>query len=285
MEMNKKPDEMKLIHAHVFNPMEPNFLFKPKKTEPASYHTVSCTQSHRCELFARGQCVARNPFAGGCMYGRASTVQGPTHRARGFYDWIRTHKEMASKVGHLDAPSGRLAKVGDYIYLPYAHMGAAIKGDGNIGNILQMSQGSFLPFEQFTSDMIGRICSARPQALMGGTIAAYQAESVPKFVAHLSETYPELLAEAAKTSLHVQRIVASLTKVGRKARLRTLRPNVGTFEGGWKWDGVFMSSDEKASFSAFTKFNAVHMRIIPGDAAVVVVTDNAQVTPETEFID
>lgn len=270
----------KLVHAHVYNPAAPG-IFKAKASEPASFHTVSCSASERCSLFAKGQCAARQFLGNGCVYGQATVQRGPSKRARGFYDWIRARKEESAKVGQLAAPPTRLAAVGDYIWLPYAHMNAVIRGETRF---FEASHAVFLPIAEFTAAKIAFLCNGRPQAIMGGEIRAYQQESVPLFIAHLSESYPDLLREAAALSPRIRAVLATLTKVGRKARLRTLRPNVGTFEG-WTWDGSHLTSRIRTSFPPFTKFGAREVRILPSEDAVVVITDDAQVTADTVFED
>lgn len=267
----------RLVHAHVYNPATPSLFIKGKKTDPAEYHTVSCSESARCELFARGQCAARTFMGAGCLYGRASTERGPTQRAKTFYEWVRDHKAEAEKIGSLAAPVERLARIADMIWLPYSFMDVVLTND-------QHSRQKFVPVADFTAALIVRLCAARPMSLFGGEITDYQRKSVPLFVAHLSETYPDLLREAAPLSPRIQAILPTLTKVGRKAKLHTLRPSIGTFEG-WTWDGTHMISADRRTFPPFTKFSATEMRITPAQNAVVTITDDAQVTPETVFED
>lgn len=267
----------KLVHAHVFDPTRPSLFVKRKASDHAEYHTVTCSASDRCELFARRQCVARQFMGSGCLYGNAQREVGPTQRAKTFYTWLSERRRLAEHVGHLDAPPRRLARIADHIWLPYAHM----------GDILERIRGSkspFVPQAEFTPTLIAALAGGRPLDWFGSEIRAYQRDVVPAFVAHLSEGYPDLLRETAALSPRVQAVLATLTKVGRKARLRTLRPNVGTFEG-WTWDGVHLTSSDRASFPPFTKFGARELRILPAEDAVVTITDNAQVTADTVFED
>lgn len=269
---------MKLVHAHVFNPTRPSLFVKRKASDPAEYHTVTCSASDRCELFARKQCAARQFMGWGCLFGSTHCERGPTQRAKNFYAWLGERRKQAEPVGYLDAPPMRLARVGDHVWLPYAHMGDVLERE-------RKSMSPFVPLAEFAPALIVALANARPRGWLGDEIRAYQAESVPLFVAHLSESFPDLLAEAAPLSPRIRAILATLTKVGRKAKLSTLAPNVGTFEGGWTWDGTHMIATERKSFPPFTKFDAREVRILPGADAVVTVTDNAQVTPGTVFAD
>ncbi len=268
---------MKLVHAHVFNPAAPNPIFKPKKSDKAEYHTVACAVSDQCELFARGQCIERQMMGRGCPHGRAGREFGPTQKARNFYEWLQDRRAKAAEIGRLDAPVKRLARVVGAIWLPYSFMDMALTGDA-FGKL------EFVPVADFTPALIARLCEARPRALFGGEITEYQDKSVPLFVAHLSESYPDLLREAAALSPRIQAVLATLTKVGRKAKLHTLRPSVGTFEG-WTWDGTYMTSADPQAFPPFTKFGAQEVRILPAGDAVVRITDDQQVTPDTVFLD
>lgn len=267
----------KLIHAHVFDPTRPGLFVKPKKSDAAEYHTVTCSASDRCELFARKQCAARQFMGWGCMYGNAQREHGPTQRAKTFYTWLSERRKQAEPIGYLDAPPVRLARVGDHVWLPYSHMDIILERE-------RKSKSPFVPLAEFTPALVVVLANARPEGWFGGEIRSYQQESVPLFVAHLSESFPDLLREATPLSPRIQAVLATLTKVGRKAKLRTLRPSVGTFEG-WTWDGTCMTSADPRTFPPFTKFGALEMRITPAADAVVTITDNAQVTAETVFVD
>ena len=268
---------MALVHAHVFDPLRPSLFGKRCKTDHAEYHTVECSRSADCELFARRQCIARIFMAGpGCDHGRAYREIGPTPKARGYFAWLQERRAAAEPVGYLDAPKDRLARVADTIWLPYAAMSLALDDLGY--------QRPFVPVEEFTADLVVSLCAARPRGTwIPNELIEYQRKSIPLFVAHLSESYPALLAEAAPLSPRIREILARLTRVGRKAKLATLRPNVGTFDG-WTWDGTHMIATDRRAFP-FTPFEAAEMRIVPGPDAVVTVTDNGQCTPETVFVD
>lgn len=268
---------MPLIHAHVFNPTTPCLFAKRKASDRAEYHTVTCSASERCELFAKGQCAARQFMGHGCPFGSAGREFGPTQRAKNFHAWISERQKTAKEIGYLEAPAIRISRVGDLIWLPYSFMDLALEGR-------RKSRSRFVPSAEFTPDLVSYLCGARPRSLFGDEIRDYQAMDVPLFIAHLSEGYADLLAEAAPLSARIREVLATLTKVGRKARLHTLKPNVGTFEG-WTWDGAHMVSASRKNFPPFTGFNALEVRIVPGPNAEVKITDDRQVTPDTVFMD
>lgn len=273
--------ETKKVHFHVYNPR--TSVFGRSKSAKAKSYTVTCGASDRCELLSRGECAARSGF-GGCLYGRQSTQTGWTPKAQKFSQWIRDQKDANEGVGSLSAPRKMLAVVGDHVWLPYAHVGAAFNG----GDAYKAGwRDAFVPLEDFTPETIARICNAKPRALFGGVITTYQRDEVPRFVAHVAERFPGLLDEACKVSPNVAAIRASLTNVGRKARLVTTLPWPKLGRHGWAWDGEWLTLSGEAAKSAtiLMDFKAIDARMRPGPEETVVIVDDAQVGPDTVFVD
>ena len=272
----------KTIHAHIYDPSKALF-FKPKANEKAELHTVTCNRSEDCGVFARGECIARQMFSG-CKYGRATRETGFTRRASKYRQWIKDAGERVQGVGQLRGATDKVSRVGDYVWLPYSHMASARTGQSNL---VQSWSDNFVPAEEFTADMIVHLCEARPQALFGGEVTTYQRDSVPSFISHLAEEYPEMLTEAAERSERIRTLLCNLTKVGRKALLHTLIPNVGAFKG-WVWDGTYLTATGKVAENVGTLYNPVkgtEVRILPVEDAEVVITDDGQVGPDTVFVD
>lgn len=188
---------------------------------------------------------------------------GYTTRARGYYQWIGEARKKTTGIGTLSHPVAKIARVGNHIWLPYSHMNDAL------------NKRDFIPAEEFTVDLIVKLVELVPRDWSSNPIRQYQAESVPSFVSHLQELYPDMLAQAAEKSEHLRKILASMTKVG---------PNVGSFDG-WVWDGTHMITAEKKNMSAFFPFSPKEIRILPADAAVVTISDDAQVNSNTVFAD
>lgn len=265
----------KIVHFSLYNPKDPNPLFKASKSDRAIAYTVNCSESGRCQLFAKGQCAARGLF-GSCKYGRESREESPTPRAQGFYPWISAQNKKHEGVGHLKSATRKVAKIADSIWLPYS----------NVQDVLGINT-SFIPVDEFTPELIVRICEAQPRYSDGRRIVGYQDKVVPEMVSHFSEEFPELFAQAAATSPRIREVLSSISKVGRKALVHTLIPNVGVLEKGWKWDGEYVYIDDEATMRAATIFAFVvgpEIRIRPAADAVVVVTDDGQVGPDTIFV-
>lgn len=277
---------MPTIHANIYDPTKIKF-FKTKANEKAELRTVTCARSADCQVYARGECIALNMFSR-CKHGREVREEGHTRRHSKYRQWINEAAKRVEGVGTLKMATPKVARVGDFMWLPYAHMGIALTGEIRL---IGSWHNDFLPAEEFTVDLIVRLCTARPRAMFGDEITSYQKESVPQFVSHLAEMYPEMLAEAAARSERIREIIASITKVGRKARLLTLTPNVGTFrnrEREWVWDGTYLATkDEKSALgdSICMPVKAAEIRIKPVEDAVVTITDDGQVNANTVFVD
>lgn len=271
------------IHHHVYNPTEFS-LFKTDANAHAKVFTVECSESARCDVFARGECVARSMF-NHCKYGIETKEEGPTKRARTFKSWIAAKKLEGKGIGQLSAPTKKMAKIGDYIWLPYHGIDAVLNGETTL-----FASSPMIPISEFTPDLVVRICCGYPRTILGNdVIRGYHQEEVPKFLTHLLEVFPEIAAEALSISEHVRKVLSRLTSVGRKAKLVTVVPNVGTFQRSntgsdvWTWTGTEMVCANGGG--PFIPFNATEVRIKPGINAVVTITDNAQVGPDTVFVD
>jgi hypothetical protein len=278
--------EYKPIHFHIFNP--DNALFKEGRNEKAEVSLVTCCNFDNCDLYKRRECSYCATFSWHrCAYGKRSRYEGYSKRAKRFFSWIKEQKELYANVGNLSAASNVMAFVGDYVFLPYAHMTmcesvpflahGAFLSDGNC----------FISKEHFTVENILKLVEFRPHALMGGEITCYQKEEIPKFLKHLSEKANDLFLEVIKKSEHAQSQFKLYSNIGRKAILQTLTPNIGKFvdihEGEWIWDGEWLkSTNSKASFMLAKKFKEV--RVKPDGNVEVKITDETQINKDTIFV-
>lgn len=279
-------DDPKIITAHVYSPDKS--IFKSSKNDKARCTWTTCNNSENCGLHARGECSYVSTFGWQrCPYGKCHSETGFTRRARKYRIWIQERKErFADVLDKLKSHSGVMAVVGDYIFLPYDRIARNeaipfLAKDGLFHN-----GSSFLKRESFTIDAVMSICSFRPQALLGGEITSYQKEVVPKFILHLSENMPDMYEKLCAVYPRAAEIISEHSNVGREAILETLNPNIGVFEdihgGKWRWDGEYLTSeDSHASFMLVNRFT--ELRIKPAPKQWVKITDDAQVTENTEF--
>lgn len=271
------------IHFHVFNPKDS--IFRSSAKDKAQSFYVECNNSENCSLYVKKQCACRT-MTGNCPYGKQYTKEGFTSRARNFYEWIRTEKQKNQNVGTLESPPCKFSVVGDYIYIPYSFVNMNKNVPFESRSAFGSSGALFLKKEHFTVDAIISMIKFRPQALFGGEITSYQTEVVPKICKHVSEVFPELWAETiAKEPLIADKLV-SYTNVKRKAKLNTLVPDVGNFNG-WTWNGKFLTKKGGNSIGTpLANYNAVEETIIvPAHDAIVKITDDEQVDENTEFVD
>lgn len=278
---------MPLIHAHVYDPRTPNILIKSKATDRAEAFWVDCAEHGRCELHKRGQCAALR-FFGTCIYTRQRREEGPTKNSKGIGAWVAGKTAGFAEVGTLAPPTAKMARVGDYVWIPYIRTDSIRTGKPSL---LRDWHDEFVPAAEFTVDLVARLCEAVPRSLMGDPITSYQREEVPKLVAHLVEVFPDMVAGVVERSPRARDILATLTRVGRKAKVWTLRPGVGLLSSGakepgrWAWNGQSLTCTDRAGFPPFTPFDAASVTIVPGPNACAYITDDAQVDANTVFVD
>jgi len=186
---------LKPVHFNCFTPH--NALFKSSRKEKAEVQIVLCGRPDDCDLLKRKECTWRSSFGWhACPYGMHRKYEGFTPKARAYHKWIDEQKKKYEGVPFINSHTDVLAFVGDYVFLPYAHMDMADVGwiQKNTGFLGKGC--AFLKKELFTPEVILQLINFHPQAMMGGEITSYQKESIPKFVKHLSEKCPELLKEA-----------------------------------------------------------------------------------------
>ena len=265
-------------------------VYRAHRKDRAKCTWVTCENHEQCGLYARGECELTAIFScGGCPYGRKGHAIGLTKRARGCTDWENVQMEQhADHVNKLRLPGNVLAVVGDYVYLPYAHMNMNKHVDFLSHSNLFATGSRFVPRHSFTIATIRDICEFRPQALMGGEIRTYQAEHVPQFIIHLSERMPDMYAKLCEEYPRAAKIVENHSNVGRRAILETLTPNIGTFadchKATWTWDGTYLTSvDSRSSFLPVKKFSEVRVR--PASGEQMIVSDDGQVNDQTVFCD
>lgn len=280
-----------LVHFSVYNPKAPN-LFKAGPNDRAEAHFVWCSLEGTCALRNKGECLHRTLFGEGCPYGSYERATGPTKRASGLGKWVQNQEDRArAELGqgtpfpYLKGPASVLATIGDYVWFPYAQM-EFHRDSTKMWFDLFRGGRRCLPRADVTPELVIQLCEYRPNALMGGEISSYQRDSVPKFVQLLREVLPDIYEQTRVIYPRIDQILGTVSNIGREAVLGTLKPNVGVFEdihkGHWVWDGVWLTStDSHMSSGLVREFSEIRVKADP--TCRVKVTDEGQVTPETEF--
>lgn len=278
--------EKKIIHARVWDPS--GSLFKSNRNERATCRTIHCSNKQNCGLYARGECAYLRAIGiQRCPYGSVHTETGYTKRAHKYSEWLRKKEDKHRDVlNALKSYTDKMTKVGDYVFLPYPHitMNESLPFLAH-GGFLR-TEICFLPWSSFTIDGIINMCEFVPYAAMGGPITSYQKEVVPKFITHLYEVFPDLWEQLCTRYERAKNVIRDISYIGRKALLKTLKPNVGTFKKNWKWDGKYLyTHSPDTHFLPIEKDSILEIKIKPADDATVIVTSDEQVDSQTKFLD
>lgn len=265
------------------------------KEEPLVADVISCSQASDCSFYSNGTCLmVRSMRSTGCRFGSLQQYKGYTRKAKKYYEFKDqwTNHEMYEK---LKSPKKRLGLINGLVYFlyPYVHFVKTEGGDIKLADPLLISGGPYvIPYRDFTPELIHRIVTFRPQAVMGGTIETYQKETVPLFLAHLLEVLPVRYREFVNSYPQYN---TKVTYIGRRAKLLTLNPSVveyktsryPEFNEEWYWDGEYLTlqKGKPANVKVIRDYELVEMKIKPTENAVVMVTDDSQVSSSTAFVD
>jgi hypothetical protein len=271
--------EYKLINVRVFHPAA-------KDVKERCEYTY-CNNCENCELYKQRKCLHDYRYFGciQCPYGKYSQEQGYTQKAKSFYSWMNNKKETYKDVlNAVEFYTDKLAKVGEYIYLPYPHL------KNYVNSLNGLINEHFLKEADFTSQKILEIINFRPQALMGGEIRDFQIKEVPKFIQHLKEELPEKYNEFVKTYPEKTKQYSEIASnyIGRKAYIKTLKIGTAVVDihgDSFIFDGEYLYNENfKPSFAPFdTKGGLFKFKVT--DDMVVKITNNEQVINTTKFID
>lgn len=286
-------DKMDVICHYVYDPR--SSIFKTPANEKASYKTYHCSLSS-CPLRQAGTCAMMTGIYGTrCPYGEITGDTGYTRRARKYGAWVSGAKGMYSDAPcFLERPPVKMAFIGDYVYLPYAHMTMCDDVPFRSHTRLLSGGSPFLPRDEWTISTVSKLVDFRPQAFLGGEIRSYQKEVVPRFLEHLREIDQDMWSRLVERNPHLDK---KPDYVGRKALLRTLKPGIDIRVSYaqnedrtviWHWDGEqARTSSESAYYKIWGGIDAdeVSVVIVPSEKAQVEVQSNDWVTDNTVFID
>lgn len=284
--------EYKPVNAVVTDPADS--LFKSNRNDRAECRVVLCSNSENCELFKRKECALLSILGSRrCPYGKQTYEGGFTKKARNYHSWRRERLDKyAGVLRKLGTYGSKIAVVGDYVFLPYAHMNMNKNMPVDDHSSIFNSGSHFVPREKFTVDVIINIMQFRPYALMGGEIKSYQSEVVPMFAKHLSEEMPDVFEKLVEKYPRAAEMLESFTNVKRKAYLRSLRPGVVITKyhdsdklktQHWHWDGEYLTSTDAGVSFPPVDFQECDIKLKPKPDVTVEITDDNQVDENTEF--
>lgn len=205
-----------------------------------------------CPILAQGMCII--DFMRPCRYGYQMPEIGPTTRSKRYSKFIEHGRAEAQKFPRPKTWPDRIAYIGEYVYLPYAHMnhreGGWIKYENeSYGHIQEplpfvshsgfMLTGSyFMPREKFTVETIQLIVEWRPQSIPGSEIVSYQKEELPRFLRDLKIHDRKLYNMAVEKYPKIAELTPDNTKLlGRHAKLNMLPDGKVEISGHvYQWD-------------------------------------------------
>lgn len=273
---------MTAVFFELYDPA--NALFAPSKSDPARATVYHCSQDD-CPLRKVGQCIRAR-----CPYGRLVVRRGPTGRAKGYGAWLNAQRAEFAALRGPNTPPNKIAFIGDYVYLPYAHMDM-LPGPWLVQPTMFSTGVPFIPRSAWTVDFVLSLIDGSPQAYLGGEITNYREKSVPAFLTHLREVDPAMWRQVVERRPELDK---APNHIGRKALLRTLRPGItisasnAKYPVTWQWDGETLTTTDKAAYDSTwgnVKLASFVLAAIPEANATVNVESNDWVTPETVFVD
>lgn len=269
-------------------------IFGGRET-PLEASVISCDKHHSCSFYKEGKCLNVRGFGSSCKFGSVQNVKGYTSRAKKYHEF-KSKWQNHESYGKLSRPSDKLGIIGDYVVFNYPFVRVTETDSGNykvteagmeFGNRV-----TFIDLEKFNSDLIYRICTYKPQALMGGTITKYAQEVVPKFLAHLHEAMPE---KYERFIAAYKQFAKPIDYVGRKALLKTIVPSIVEYRSNgypkfnekWFWDGEYLTYKDGYvdRFNIAKNAEIEEIKIKPSEDTEIVVTSNDQVDDKTVFAD
>ncbi|MFF2532192.1 hypothetical protein ACFVS2_25115 [Brevibacillus sp. NPDC058079] len=282
---------MEVIHVGLYGGKG---IFSGKEA-PLEASVVSCDQYMSCSYYQNNQCLKVRSIGGmNCKFGEVSTMRGYTSRSQKYREFKSKWKNH-EKYNKLNHPSNKLGLIKDYVIFPYPfiHIEVQAKGDIQFNNpLLGVNITAFIPSDKFTVDFIHRLCSFKPQALMGGEIRDYREKVVPMFISHLKEVMPEKYQELIKKYDGYKKMI---DYVGRTVLLRTINPclvhykssRYSSLDEEWYWDGEYLiyKGGHLHKFNITNDYSVEEIKIKPSNKATIKISSNDQVSSQTVFID
>lgn len=263
------------------------------KESPLEASVIRCDKYEECSYYKNNQCLKVRAFlSGNCKYGSISNIRGYTSRAKKYYDF-KSQWQKHEAYSKLKYPPQKLGLIENEVVFPYSFIRVKKNDNGRFEIDVPFGSAiSFIDYQDFTVELIERICNFRPQAMMGGTIKDYQSKIVPTFLAHLKEVFPEKYNELKDKK---PELVKEVNYIGRTALLKTIKPSIVCYQSDrypqfnekWEWDGELLiyKNGYVSSFNITKDYEVAEIRIKPSDKSTIKITSNEQVTNETVFID
>lgn len=260
-------------------------IFGGKET-PLRAEAVYCDKTEVCSLYKQGKClnVTDVGMSGCCKFGNIAKNRGYTSRAKK-YEIFRSQYRSDEAYGRLYYPHGtRVALIDDYVWLNLDYIDVRQNDSGLYYIDENYARGrSWVPKSGFNVDLLKGICDAKPRPLFGGgVIKAYGDEVIPELLYQLKKLMPDLYTEFINKYPECDK---APNHVGKVAYVKTLnRDSVLKVDNNeFVFDGDCLVCKDYRRWNLPLNSETAEIRVKITDDMTYWVTDNAQVTEETEF--
>lgn len=275
-------EDYKVVNFTYYDPA--NSFFKSKASDKSHYTLYYCN-CEKCEAREQGKCAMMGGLWGEkCPYGKRETIEGFTQRAKSYYSFLRNAKEKYGEFSYKLKNLEKLCEIGDYVYLPLAHLNNYVNP---IIDQFNIKYEHFLLKNQFTSATIDALINYVPRALwQHEEIRDYQTKEVPEFVRQLKKKYPDKYKRQEELNPRIKDFVIDVdyVKLKKEAYLKTLnKGKVGFSIYTVDWDGEFLTGTAR-DFGIWLNGGG-EVKIKPNDKTIVKIVDNNTVDEEkTVFV-
>lgn len=263
---------------------------------PLEASIIKCSQKDNCSFYNEGQCMAiRSLGSTGCKYGMEQVVRGYTSRAKK-YSEFKTKWVGHEKYQNLKSVQNKLGIINNEVVLPFNYIKVVEdRGEyvviGTNDSNQDRKETKYIPLENFTAELIYKMCVKRPYAVFGGEIISHRKEEVPKFLASLKRLLPDVYSKFIKDYPEFD---TEIDYVGRKAKLLTVNPSnikdnndrYPNLNSEWYWDGEYLNyvKGYVSSITFLDNYEVAEYKIKPTEDTTITITENVQVNDDTVFV-
>lgn len=267
-------------------------IFGGRET-PLEADIIYCDNCANCSIYKSGHCLRhRAPFAANvCKYGGTSRLPGYTSRSRKYNEFRETYRSdpMYGKIS--DYPYNTyFAVVGDYYWFHLKFVKLEKDETNNQYTVQQpflTNNSFFILKEELTVDLLHKLLSARPRAMMGDVITDYQSTVVPNCVNDIRKLDPDLYKKLCE--LDSKYLACTPNYIGKRARINTLV--IGSEIQDCHGNSFTVCKDAKGKVyleGTMTKAvpffgDSAYVKIYPGEDQTVEVLDNSWCDDNTIF--
>lgn len=268
--------------------------------KPVRVEFVFCDKHDKCDFFQNGTCLnVTQPFSQRCKFGSVESVNGCSPRAAKYHSFCSKHRSD-EKYGALQHPTHGwgLAVIDGFILLnliwlvvekkqwdQFNHEWIETEDYRINDNGFSTGKISYIPVEDFSPELLNRVCKSTAMAMMGGEITDYKSKVIPNILFECRKKLPNIWAEFVKTYPEYSKVLPN--HVGRYAFLKTLSREC-TYQdchgNVFEWDGEWLvCKNYTRGFTPFGCKKDVECRFKPGEEKYK-ITRNAEVVENTVFV-